>query len=613
MDLVFDLEADGLLPEITTIWCIGISDVEEKTVQSYSDLDSSLPSLQEGIERLLTADRIVGHNIIGYDIPAIEKVCGTQLDLSKAWDTMVVGALIEPTRRSLALKSYGEQFQFPKGDYSDWTKYTEEMRDYMEQDVRVTARLYQYLQSKLNFHFRNGYDFRPAIDLEHRVQQALVAQSQHGFRFDVKAAEQLEVKLTSDIDKLIITLEKVFRPQLRPVKGSWNFKKRVWTKPDEFTPAVKNARMNYSAGASLTRCKIEPFNPGSREQVAIRLNQEYGWVPHEYTNDGRPKLDEGTLSDLDYPEAALLREYFKKTKQLGMLSIGRAAWLKLHSNGRMHGYVRSCGARTHRMSHRGPNMAQVDKSHDMRSLFVPDLGQVLVGCDADALELRMLACYLYPFDGGAYGDAVLTGTKEQGSDPHTLNQNAVGLFSRDNAKTFYYAMIYAAGDRKLGEIIFNDLADAEQPLPAKSKIPALGKEGRARIESGVTGLGELIAKVQAEADAKGAVKLPDGRSAETSVRSALNTLLQGSGSILMKEALSIFYHELAPAEGLVHGKDYALLANVHDEQQMSAKPEVADTVGGLFAMAINAAGKRLELPIAFSGDYAIGANWAETH
>lgn len=613
MDLVFDIEADGLLPEITTIWCIGICDVAEKAVQSYSDMDSSLPSLKEGIERLAAADRIIGHNVIGYDIPAIQKVCGVHLNIEAAWDTMVVGALVEPTRRSLALKTYGEQFNFPKGEYDDWSGYSAEMRAYMEQDVLVTLKVYEYLQSRLNHMFRNGYDFRPAIQLEHKVQQALVAQSLHGFRFDVKAAEQLEVKLTNDIDKLNITLEKVFRPLIRPVKGNWDFKRRNWVKADEFTPAVKNSRMNYSAGASLTRCKIEPFNPSSREQVAIRLNQEYGWVPLEYTNDGRPKLDEGTLSDLDYPEASLLRDYFKKTKQLGMLSQGRAAWLKLHKNGRMHGYVRSCGARTHRMSHRAPNMAQVDKSRDMRALFVPDVGQVLVGCDADALELRMLACYLYPFDRGAYGDAVLKGTKEQGSDPHTLNQKAVGLFSRDNAKTFYYAMIYAAGDRKLGEIIYNDLADADQPLPAKSKITELGKTGRTRIEKGVTGLGELIKKVQEEAEHKGAVRLPDGRSAETSVRSALNTLLQGSGSVLMKQALAIFYHELAPAEGLVHGEDYSLLANVHDEQQMSARPEVADVVGGLFAMAINAAGKRLELPIAFSGDYAIGANWAETH
>jgi len=613
MDLIFDIEANGLLPEVDQIFCIGICDVQDASVQSYSNYDPTLPSLNEGIERLKSAERLIGHNVIGYDIPVLNILCGADLDINKAWDTMVVGALVEPSRRSIALASYGEQFKFPKGNFDDFTKYTDEMRIYMEQDVALTHRLFMWLQQRLNFIYKQGFDFREAIKLEHQVQQALVEQNRHGFKFDVKAAEELNVKLTADIEKLSATLDKVFRPQLRPVKGSWCFKNKTWKNPDEFTPAVKNSRMNYSEGASLTRCKIEAFNPSSREQVAVRLNQEYGWKPTEFTNDGRPKLDESTLSDLDYPEAALLRSYFRKTKQLGMLAEGKAAWLKLHKKGRMHGYVRSCGSRTHRMSHRAPNMAQVDKDRAMRSLFVPDRGHVLVGCDADALELRMLACYLHEFDNGAYGDAVLNGTKEQGTDPHTLNQKAAQLHSRDKAKTFYYALIYGAGDQKLGSVIFDDLQAAGEPLPPKAHMTRLGREARSNLEKGVVGLGHLINKVQAQADARGYLKLPDGRSAATSVRTALNTLLQGSGSVLMKQALALFYHELAPSEGLVHGSDYALLANVHDEQQLSVKPDLADLVGGLFALSITMAGQRLNLPIAFSGDYQIGANWAETH
>ena len=81
----------------------------------------------------------------------------------------------------------------------------------------------------------------------------------------------------------------------------------------------------------------------------------------------------------------------------------------------------------------------------------------------------------------------------------------------------------------------------------------------------------------------------------------------------MKQALALFIHELTPAEGLVHGEHFALLANVHDEQQISSQPEVAELVGGLFAMSINLAGKRLGFPVPFAGDYQIGKSWAETH
>ena len=611
--LVYDIETDGLLDSFSKIWCLGIADASDGVVTTYTDFDDYRPSLREGVERLKAADRVVGHNVIGFDMPVINRFYPGSLTFAQQWDTMVVGGLLEPSRRSIALGTYGAQFKYPKGDHHDWAKYSEEMRVYMEQDVSLTWTLYRFLQRELNKLLRAGDDYRPAIKLEHEVQYALALQSHHGFRFDVPNAEKLSAKLTDDLAKLELTLAKVFAPQIRPEKGRWDFKKRTYVVGDTFTPKGNNKRMGYVAGAPCTKCKYEMFNAGSREQVAIRLSQQYRWQPTEFGADGKPKLDESTLSDLDYPEAALLRQYYRKVKQQGMLSDGKVAWLKLHSAGRMHGYVRSCGSRTHRMSHSRPNMAQVDKNKEMRSLWLPDEGHVLVGCDADALELRMLASFLHKYDRGRYAQAVLKGSKEAGTDPHTMNQQAAGLLSRDSAKTLYYALIYGAGDSKLGSIVADDLTLAGKNTPPRSKYAALGRDTRARIESGVVGLGELIQKVQHDAQENGFLTLPDGRRAASSSRTALNTLLQGSGSVLMKQALAIFIHELVPSEGLIHGDDFALLANVHDEQQLSVKPELADIVGGLFALSINLAGKRLELPVPFAGDYQVGKNWAETH
>lgn len=611
--LVVDIEGDGLLPELSRIHCIGVCVVGETDVITYTDDDPSLPSIQEGLQRLKAAQRLIGHNFIGYDMPALNKLYPDTVVFDQVWDTMTMAALVEPSRVSLSLASFGKQFGFPKGDFKDFSKYSDEMRVYLERDVQLTARVYNHIQNQFKKLYRGGNDYRPAIQLEHQVQQALALQSNHGFRFDVAAAELLSVKLTEDVCALEQMLTKVFSHEFRPVTGSWDFKKRTWRNVDTWEPSVNNKKLGYTKGASLCRCSYDMFNPGSRQQVARMLNVQYGWMPTDFTDDGRPKLDESTLSNLDYPEARLLREYFRKTKQQGMLSEGRNAWLKLHRQGRMHGYVRSCGSRTHRMSHSRPNMAQVDKSKAMRSLWVPDHGQVLVGCDADALELRMLASYLHKYDNGAYAEAVLRGKKEEGTDPHTINMKAAGLQSRDNAKTLYYALIYGAGDTKIGSIVAEDLEQAGQPVPPKTSFPGLGKTARARIESGVLGLGELIQSVQKQAADRGYVTLPDGRRAASAQRTALNTLLQGSGSILMKQALALFLFELVPSEGLVHGKDYALLANVHDEQQLSARSEIADLVGGLFAMSISMAGKRLNLPVPFAGDYQIGSSWADTH
>ena len=611
--LVYDIETDGLLADLTQIWCIGIANVNDGLVQTYTDHDENYPSIRVALERLAAADKLIGHNVIGFDMPAINKLYPGTLSFEQQWDTMAVAALVDPSRRSLSLASFGDQFKYPKGDHHDWSAYTDEMRSYMERDVELTWVLYSFLQRELNTLLKGGSDYRPALKLEHEVQYALALQSHHGFRFDVAAAEQLSCKLTDDIAKLELTLTKVFEPQLKPDKGRWDFKKKQWLTDETFTPKGNNRRQGYVAGASLTKCRVEMFNPGSREQVAYRLSQQYGWKPTIFTDDGRPKLDESTLADLDYPEAALLRDYYRKQKQMGMLSDGKNAWLKMHRNGRMHGYVRSCGSRTHRMSHSRPNMAQVDKSKAMRSLWIPDEGHVLVGCDADALELRMLACYLHKWDNGAYAESVLTGSKETGTDPHTINQKAAGLYSRDAAKTLYYALIYGAGDGKIGSIVADDLAAAGQVAPPRSRYAALGRGARLNIESGVLGLGELISNVQHQAEQNGYLTLPDGRRAASASRTALNTLLQGSGSVLMKQALALFIHELTPAEGLVHGEHFALLANVHDEQQLSAQPELAQLVGGLFAMSINLAGKRLKLPVPFAGDFQVGQSWADTH
>ena len=611
--LVVDIEGDGLLPELTRIHCIGVAVVGEAYVTTYTDDDPSLPSIREGLDRLKAAERLIGHNFIGYDMPAINKLYPDTVVFNQVWDTMTMAALVEPSRVSLSLASFGKQFGFPKGDFKDFSQYSEEMKVYLERDVQLTARVYGFIQNKLKTLYRGGNDYRPAIQLEHQVQQALALQSNHGFRFDVQNAEKLSVKLTEDISSLEQMLGKVFSHEFKPVTGSWDFKTRTWRNVDKWEPSVNNRKLGYVKGAPLCRCSHDLFNPGSRQQVARRLNVQYGWIPTDFTDDGRPKLDEGTLSNLDYPEARLLREYFRKTKQQGMLSEGRNAWLKLHKQGRMHGYVRSCGSRTHRMSHSRPNMAQVDKSKAMRSLWIPDQDQVLVGCDADALELRMLASYLYRYDKGAYAEAVLRGKKEEGTDPHTINMKAAGLKSRDNAKTLYYALIYGAGDTKIGSIVADDLEQAGQPVPAKSSFPALGKAARSRIESGVLGLGALIEQVQKQAADRGYVTLPDGRRASSAQRTALNTLLQGSGSILMKQALALFLFELVPSEGLVHGKDFALLANVHDEQQLSARSDIADLIGGLFSMSISMAGKRLNLPVPFAGDYQVGSSWADTH
>jgi DNA polymerase-1 len=373
----------------------------------------------------------------------------------------------------------------------------------------------------------------------------------------------------------------------------------------EVFPPKTIERWSEKTGKRL-KDKIEVFNPGSRKQIAERLTELYNWVPSKYTPTGAPQIDETVLGALNYPEAKLLARYFRCQKQLSQISEGDSGWLKcVDSNGYVHGRVNTIGAATHRCAHFGPNMAQVDKKDPrMRAVWLPDAGHKLVGCDADALELRMLASYLGLFDGGEYRDALLYGSKDDGTDVHSRTANLVGV-SRDAAKRVTYAYLYGASDRKLTEIL----------RESNGKIRS-GKEARKRMDEGINGLGKLSTLVKKKA-ARGFIKAVDKRRIPIkSEHSALNFLLQSAGAILMKKALQVFHYDLCVSEGYVKDNKpvhFHYCANVHDEVQLSCEPKHAEKIGALFAKSIEVAGERLGLRCPTTGSFDIGENWRETH
>jgi DNA polymerase-1 len=293
-----------------------------------------------------------------------------------------------------------------------------------------------------------------------------------------------------------------------------------------------------------------------------------------------------------------LLSYLLVQKRLGQLAEGQQAWLKLQKNGVIHGSVNTNGAVTGRCTHSNPNVAQVpsvraDYGSECRELFTVRNGYKLVGCDASGLELRMLAHYMAFYDGGQYAKIVTEG------DVHTVNQQAAGLETRDQAKTFIYALLYGAGDEKIGNIAGGN-AQLGQKLKRKffSSLPALAR---------------LQADVQRKVKHGGELKGLDGRILPIrSSHAALNMLLQSAGAVCMKVALIQQFHLM---NGLrwQHGREYAFVANIHDEFQAEVTPDKAETFGKLAVESIQHAGKQLKLNVPLDGEYKIGNNWAETH
>ena len=140
------------------------------------------------------------------------------------------------------------------------------------QDVKVTACLWERIQ-------QTNYSER-AIALEHKFQQIIFKQEQTGFPFDYEKAEQLYAQLLGEREQLKTDLQNLWPPI---------------DKGEYFTPKVNNAKRGYIKGVTIWKPNIIPFNPGSREDIAERLKQTYGWTPSEFTESGSPKIDDEIL------------------------------------------------------------------------------------------------------------------------------------------------------------------------------------------------------------------------------------------------------------------------------------------------------------------------------
>ena len=91
----------------------------------------------------------------------------------------------------------------------------------------------------------------------------------------------------------------------------------------------------------------------------------------------------------------------------------------------------------------------------MRKLFIADADMDFVGVDFSGLELRVLAHYMSIYDNDNFKKTLLT------NDIHTANQKAIGLPTRDKAKTFVYAYIYGSGNQKLSDICDVSLSEGK--------------------------------------------------------------------------------------------------------------------------------------------------------
>ena len=548
MSLVFcDIETDGLNPSV--IWCAvcrhnGESEVicNEKDFKDYVQRKAKVTW--------------VFHNGIGFDVPVLERLWNFSFSRGTVTDTLVMSRLADPSRSGgHSLRNWGNILGYPKGDHEDWSQLTPEMIDYCIRDTEVTEAVYKRLQVELD-----GFS-QQCIDLEHEVQWAIQEQERNGWLLDQRLCHILCAKFKEQMNDIETTLQEVF-------------------------PPIVEERWSEKTGKRL-KDKVTVFNPGSRQQVAERLEAK-GAVWTELTPSGRPQVDERTLEENKHiPEALLVLEYLLLQKRYAQVS----SWLEhVQDDGRVHGRVTTNGAVTGRMTHQNPNMAQVPSVNsqygkECRDCWIVPEGRKLVGVDASGLELRMLAHYM--------GDEEFTNVL-LGDDIHTRNQMAAGLETRPQAKTFIYAFLYGAGDAKIGSIIGGTAKD--------------GRTLKQRFLRNTPALEDLRERV-GKAAGRGYLIGLDGRKLWVrSEHSALNTLLQAAGAIVMKKAL-VLLDDYATQ----HKIDYKFIGNIHDEIQSEVVTEQAEKYGWLAVECLKASGISFDLRCPLDGEYKVGSTWAETH
>ena len=171
--LVIDTETNGLLRNATRIHCVALYWLEEDRTEvfndePYAENPKDLPmaggsgySITTAISWLTMAERVVGHNIIGFDLPLIKRLYPFFEYPPVIIDTLLLSRLYHPNLLDIdknrnwdgmplqlygshSLEAYGYRLGERKGDYgktTDWSKWSQEMQDYCEQDVVVTKKL----------------------------------------------------------------------------------------------------------------------------------------------------------------------------------------------------------------------------------------------------------------------------------------------------------------------------------------------------------------------------------------------------------------------------------------------------------------------------------------
>lgn len=578
----------------------------------------------------------VFHNGLGFDYPTLVRYSlDTHIRLGDIRDTLVCSRLLNYSMEGgHSLEAYGTRFGIPKG-LVDFSTYSPEMKEYCLRDLEITLRLYKELKP-----YFESDQWKESLHTEHTLAWLCTTLTNTGFHFDYESAQALRSEIEAKLKELDDELANAFPPKSSLIReivpkatkhGTISRTDFRWLAPDDKGVVDLSP---FSPGAAFSLVSFNPFNPGSPKQIVERLNSA-GWKPYEKTTghiEAERKRDKerlkeyqvygwkvseanlATLPDTAPEPARKLVQRLTIASRLSDLDEWFQAYS--HTTGRIHGTFNHIGSWTGRMSHNKPNMANIPSARyvpkvkpkkplwgvegyygcEMRSLWSCPAGKRLIGVDAESIQLRVLAHYM---EDHGFTKAISEGKSDDGTDAHTLNMSKLGSVckDRDTAKTFIYAWLLGAGEKKTADILECSLEEAI--------------EARRKFLEAYPGLKHLR-EVTIPRDAKRGYFIGFDKRLVLcdNNHKMLSGYLQNGEKVIMAKALSIWYPTLKS-----RSLPFKFVNFVHDEFVLETEDDdqVALEVKKIVEDSIYQAGVELGLKCPQLGTGKMGYNWLEVH
>jgi DNA polymerase I-like protein with 3'-5' exonuclease and polymerase domains len=606
-----DIETDDL--NATVIWVACVKNVvtkEEHTLVGH-----------EAIRRFIDGHPDVywvTHNGLEFDIPTLNRLLGTNIQVTRAIDTFVLSMLYMPTLEGgHSLEEWAKRVGMEKIDYHDWSKYSEEMARYCLQDTRITAEVFLRLARRM---LDIGFT-EVGCSIEHRAWAIIRDQRRNGFAFDVRRAGLLFAEIREEQERLKEKIYERFPPVLTCIREYGSaFKRDGQPTANYLKHQARFPRVELTGHGGYRVFDWVEFNLGSPPQRVAKLI-ELGWKPREFTPEtdkgggGNPKATDGgelVPSLKEFVEESGIEEVRLIAQWMALQGRANAVgnWIDLYNDktGCIHGNLWLASSLRYR--HDKPNTAnipavRVDKdekpvlgiagyyTYEARDLWTcrGRAGERrLVGVDAKGIQLRCLAHYL---DDADFTAAILA------ADPHAANRDAWGFTpdasGRRLAKTILYAIVMGAGDGRIS---------SEAGISIKE-----AKAAKKLLFDRVPGLPTLINRLKAEFKRTGRITLCDG--SKVSMKrdyTVIPYLLQGDESRIMKLAM-IYIDAGIRKENL----DVLKVGDIHDEHQYDCLTTDVDRFIDLCRECFKRAGEFFKYKVPMDCDAKVGNTWAETH